>query len=360
MTPVQHISEEAKKNFSQVWDKDFIIKLLNEKLGQYYADFKSVAELEVIPYKKHLGMTSAVFVANYKIKYLSQNKNIKKLEIFVSAHSDGSRQQAYRKNKFLFDHGFNQGNLRVTRPLFYLAENKAYFYQAASGHRLFSFFRKNPGADLRPVFSLLAAWIKKLHSFRYQGADFSWPTFTIAKMIPEPARFINDFGRHDQPLGALAQRLYDKLAKVERNYQSVVALQLVYGDNHPENVIIESLETDHLEMIDLTDIALGDPMLDLGTFLQQFDFMGHNYISREKMNQAKIFFVESYFGQNLEQIDINYINRINLYQSWTSLRTATFLFYMKDVQNPIIDLLDDGEKYLALALDSNRKINLFK
>jgi len=117
---------------------------------------------------------------------------------------------------------------------------------------------------------------------------------------------------------------------------------------------------DYLKMIDLTDVCLGDPMIDLGTFLQQFDFMGHNFISRKKMNKYKDYFIKIYFNKEIKNINIKYINRINLYQSWTALRTSVFLFYMKDVNNPVFNLLKDSNKYLQLAENNKKEINIYK
>ena len=111
-------------------------------------------------------------------------------------------------------------------------------------------------------------------------------------------------------------------------------------------------------MIDFTDLAYGDPMMDLGTFLQQLDFMGHNFISREQINNYKTFFISAYFKKDFDKIDIEYISRINLYQAWTALRTAIFLFYMNDAENPIDDLLQDSQGYLAVVKKEEKIINL--
>lgn len=359
MTKYPSLSEEIKNNMAKLLSPDFITGVFDERLAEYYKDFKEVKSLELTLYKKHLGRTSTVIVAKYKINYLTPDDQTKMLQIFVSAHSDGSRARAFAKNKYLYDRGFDKGNLRVTRPLFYLSDQYAYFYHGSIGRRLLSFFRENPEADLQPVFSLVATWMKKLHAFAYADKNFQWPVFTIDKMVPEPQHFINDFYRHNQDLGDLGQKLYDNILAQEKSYDANIKKTLIYGDNHPENIIIDSLHTKHLEMIDFSDVAVGDPMVDLGSFLQQFDFMSQTVMSRSKINQYKIAFVETYFGQSLNDIDIDYINRINLYQSWTALRSSTFLFYMKDVQNEIGDLLADCRMYLNLAQDSQRTINLF-
>lgn len=359
MVKISPLAENIKQNIAQILNKNFVIKLLNDRLAEYYPDFVKIVKIKLTPYKKHLGVTSAVFVVEYNIQYLTTDQQTKQIEIFASAHSDSSRKGAYAKNKFIYDNGFSEGKYRATKPLFYLEEQYAYFYVSSVGRRLFSFFTENPQADLSNVFSLIAGWIKKLHSFDYQQDNFAWPQFSIAKMIPEPARFISDFKEHNLAQGELAEQLYKIMLNLEKEYSATINKALVYGDNHPENTIVASLETDYLEMIDFTDLTLADPMMDLGTFLQQFDFMGHNFISREKMNSYKIFFVEAYFEKKFELVNLEYIKRINLYQAWTALRSSTFLFYMKNTEHPITDLLADARRYLELIKDKQPTINLY-
>ena len=111
-------------------------------------------------------------------------------------------------------------------------------------------------------------------------------------------------------------------------------------------------------MIDFTDVAKGDPMVDLGAFLQQFDFMGHNYLSRKRINNYKEYLLEQYFDEDFDKIKIDFINRINLYQAWTALRSAILIFYQQDENNPIDGVLEDCDKYLELATNNIHKINL--
>lgn len=352
------LSEKTKQKIAKLIDKDFVTDIFDQRLPKYYRDFKKTKSLKLTPYKHHLGITSAVFVVEYQIKYTSVDGKTRSLDIFVSAHSDGSRKGAYQKTKFLYQQGFDKGQFRVTRPLFFVPEQKAFFYESSPGASFFSFFTEDITANLKPSLSLIAGWIKELHQLDIKEADFKWSTFRIVDMVPRPQKFIEDFYNDSQYLGSLVKKLVAEMDKMERSIHRRLPKALVYGDYHPENVIIRDLQAKEIEMIDFTDIALGDPMMDMGTFIQQFDFMGHNFVSRHKINEYKTFFIESYFGKKFVKIDTDFINRINLYQSWTALRTAVFLFYMKDVENPVDDLLTDSKQYLNLAKHNNKRINL--
>jgi hypothetical protein len=350
--------EKTKQRIAKLVEKDFVIEVLNKRLKKYYKDFKEIKSLKLDPFKRHLGVTSAVFVVEYKIKYISTEGPVKEIDIFVSSHSDGSRKGAYQKTKTLYDHGFNQGKYRVTKPLFFLPEQKAFFYVSSPGRSFFNFFTQDTSADLENSWQLTTGWIKQLHSIDIKTIDFQWPSFDILNMVPAPKKFIKDFYASDKKLGQSIESLVSDLDKLDRKYRKKIGDILIYGDFHPENIIMQSLEAKEIEMIDFTDIALGDPMMDLGTFIQQFDFMGHNFVSRQDIDQHKKNFVETYFSKKFSDIDIEYINRINLYQSWTAMRSAIFLFYMKDVVNPIDDLLEDSIQYLELAKNNERSINV--
>lgn len=355
----RRLSEETKAKIAKLVDKEFVINILNQRLPKYYKDFKEIKSIELAPYKHHLGVTSAVFVVEYQLKYISVEGKLKSLDVFVSSHSDGSRKGSYQKTKFLYQHGFDKGQFRVTRPLFFLAEQKAFFYEASPGKVFFSFFTQDTAADLKPILSLIAGWIKELHQLNIEKSNFNWPSFRIVDMVPSPARFIEDFYNDNEKTGSLVKELIAQMDKMERDIRKRLPKTLVYGDYHPENVVIQDLNAKEIEMIDFTDIALGDPMMDIGTFIQQFDFMGHNFVSRQKINEYKTFFIEAYFGKKFQDVEVDYIDRINLYQSWAALRTAVFLFYMKDVENPVDDLLADSREYIRLLEHDKKKINLY-
>lgn len=349
--------ESLKQQVAQLNNSDFITELFNSRLKEYYSDFVSINKLSLYPYKKHLGKTSAVFVVAYDIEYLSIDNSSKKIKLVATGHSDGSRKLAFAKLNYLYQHGFNDGKYLVTKPLFYLEESLAFFYEASVGHRLFSFFKADENLNLNNALDLAAAWVKKLHNLEVQN-DFVWPNFSVDNIGPSIKKFFDDIIHSNQILGERVQKLLQEIRILEKNFLNEISPCLVYGDYHPENVILTSLDAKKIKMIDFTDVSLGDPMLDLGSFLQQLDFMGHRFFSRAKVNQEKIYFVETYFGKKIEEIETEFFPRINLYQAWVALRTAVFLFYMhKD--DSVKFLLDEVEKYLRLVEAKERKINLY-
>lgn len=356
MSSYTKIDQKTKDQVAQLANQDFVQDVLNKKLAEYYPDFQKIKKLALQAYKKHLGQTSAVFVVGYQIEYLDQKDQIQKLHLFATAHSDDSRRSAFEKLNFLYQHGFDKGKFQVTRPLFFLQEQKGFFYEASEGESLYSFFKEDQTTDIKPILELASGWIKELHALAIDDS-FNWPHFSVSKMVPAPAKFLPDFYSYRQSLGLQVTNIVDQIKQWEDTLSDSFEKKLIYGDYHPENIIIPSLQAKTLKMIDFTDIALGDPMTDLGTFLQQVDFMGHRFFSRAKVNQYKEDFVCSYFKKELTDIPEIYFQRINLYQAWTALRTGVFLFYMHR-DDSVKSLLEEVESYIALIVSKEKKVNI--
>lgn len=352
----KNIPQSIKQQIAKLADQKFVIDILNQHLVDYYSDFKKLKSVKIISHKKHIGKTSAVFVTEYRLVYLNKDKQTKDLTLFSTGHSDGSRKLAYEKLKLLYANGFDQGKYTVTRPLFYLADQQGFFYEGSPGRSLFHFFSQDPQADLTNALKLSAGWVKQLHNLLIKQ-NFAFPQFAIANMIPPTDKFLPDFTAHDAQQGGRAIKLVAKMQTWEAKFNQEHKLGLIYGDYHPENVVINGLQADNLKMIDFTDVALGDPMIDLGTFFQQFYFMSQKFRSDQEIKKNKEVFLQAYFGNDLTKLATHFYQRINLYQAWTALRTAVFLFYQhKD--NSVDDVLGDLEKYLQLVADEARNINL--
>lgn len=342
-------------NLTQV---DYIKDLLNKRLPEFYPDFVTLKEIEIRPYKKHFGKTSATYVAGYFCKYENNKQELKDLNIFVSAHTDGSRQDSFANNSFLYAHGFARGQYLTPKPLFYVSELGGFFYEGVRGRILKKLIKDEPQRDLRPVLDLATAWLRVLHNIDSSDPNFRLKDFSIKNMRPRPDKLIADFVARNKELGQRLENLLQGIINLEVDWSSKINKTLVHGDYHLENIVVSGLEPDHIKVIDFTDLAWGDPCLDLGEFLQQFDFMLQNTLSRQQINDYKSYFIESYFGESFADIDPVFISRINLYQAWTTLRTVALLFYTKDSRHALENLLKDTEGYLELSQKQIVKINL--
>ncbi|MFA5127050.1 MAG: aminoglycoside phosphotransferase family protein [Patescibacteria group bacterium] len=345
-------------DLKKLLEEDYVRRLLMQYLPKYYPEFKEILNIELRPYKKHLGRTSAVYVVGYLCTYQKQTGSQAYLNIFVSAHTDGSRQAAYLNNQFLYQHGFASGHYLVPKPLFYLPDMQAFFYEGVRGRILKKLISDEPQRDLHPVLTMAANWLTRLHNLEASAINLKVKDFFIKDMTPKTGDFLADFSQYKPSEGEIIKTALRDILGIEASLAATFNKTLVHGDFHPENIIVSGLEPNHLKVIDFTDLSWGDPCLDIGIFLQQFDFMLNNLLPRNKINDYKKFFVEAYFSENFEDIDQVFINRINLYQAWTALRTSVFLFYARSAR--LNELLIEIEQYLQAIRTNKLIINLYE
>jgi aminoglycoside phosphotransferase (APT) family kinase protein len=177
-------------------------------------------------------------------------------------------------------------------------------------------------------------------------------------MRPQPEILVADFMKSNLVVAGKLQNSLSEMMALEKDWSMRINKTLIHGDYHLENIIVSDIEPGHIKVIDFTDLAWGDPCLDLGGFLQQFDFMLQNTLSRQQINDYKIYFIEAYFEASFSDIDPVFISRINLYQAWTTLRTIALLFYTKDSRHELENLLVEMENHLVLARRHLVQINL--
>jgi arginyl-tRNA--protein-N-Asp/Glu arginylyltransferase len=111
-------------------------------------------------------------------------------------------------------------------------------------------------------------------------------------------------------------------------------------------------------LIDFTDISRGDQMRDIGTFLQQLHFMGSQFYSPKETEHLKQYFIEQYFQAPLDSIEQELLDRINLYQAWSSLRGFVYFFFQPDYREKSYGLLEDAWRYLYFAGHSMKTTSL--
>ena len=89
-----------------------------------------------------------------------------------------------------------------------------------------------------------------------------------------------------------------------------------------------------IAVIDYTDICLSDFARDIGSFLQQLEYMCNRKINNlEFTDRIKKIFLETYLTYAKIQLNEPLKKRIENYYNWTVIRTATY-FLIKDKPEP--------------------------
>lgn len=335
----------------QLFDQVFALNFLREKILPLYPDFTDIKKLKINRYKDHMwaGNTYHI-VVEYRTDFVDKTGQIVTLPIFCSAHSDEPRENVFRALKFLWNNGFGKGNLTIPHALYFSHKFKGTFYRGVEGHNLYYYIRKNDKLNIERIIPKAARWFAKLHGIN---------TVNVENFNKENSRIETVYPGIDHIL----HRIKEKYPKYYNQYKKIYALVndsekkflaehekkwLVHGDAHPENII--KMSENKTAVIDFTDLCLSDFARDLGSFVQQLEFMTDRKIADQAYSKVVTeLFIDSYFSNSNENNNEAVKLRMKNYYCWTAMRTATF-FLIKDKPEPerAYPLIEKASKDLGI------------
>jgi aminoglycoside phosphotransferase (APT) family kinase protein len=223
--------------------------------------------------------------------------------------------------------------LGLPKPLLFDQDYNATFYEGPDGHNLYYSIKQGDRNTLERMLPVTAAWFARLHALPVAGLhEGSFASSRIKDVVPG-MEYVIDSVQAKYPAYAQAYtQIFDNLNKQEEAYFAGRPLCLVHGDAHPENVIVTGEHS--VTAIDFTDLCLSDPARDLGSFIQQLEFMVMKRLGDQPLaDWATGLFLEKYLEQANIKNDNDLRRRTEAYYCWTAMRTATF-FLMKHEPQP--------------------------
>lgn len=316
-----------------LFDRTKVIKLLKRKLLPLYPNFSEIKDLEIIDHKRNIWGSTYHVVLEFKTQFINHDNEIITLPIFCTAHSSEPRKNVYDSLKFLWQSSFSSGDLSIPHPLFYSEYYNGTFYRGAEGWNLYRFIRDKNFSEIEVILPRAAAWFAKLHAIPTTNApNFNEDNSRIATVYPGIphilARIKDDYPDYYQ----FYKTVYSMLDSQEKKFfASTQERYLVHGDAHPENII--KMSERKIAVIDFTDLCLADFARDLGTFLQQLEFMCKRKINDlAYVEKVKKLFLDSYTEVAKITINGKIKERIDTYYYWTAIRTATFFLIKYDAE----------------------------
>lgn len=310
----------------QFFDEKFITKLLKERVLPQYPAFASVKKVKIIPHKKLVWESTYHVVLEFKTTFLTSRGKKKILSIFSTAHSTEPRKNVYYGLKFLWKNNFSKGFLTIPHALFYSNFYKATFYRGVNGHNLYYFIGAKNFQAIEEILPKTAAWFAKLHSLSTAGAkNFNKKNSRVKTVVPGVENILKKISDKYPQYQELSKKIYEIIIKEEEKFFSSTGRRwLTHGDAHPENVI--KMGKKKIAIIDFTDLCLADFARDIGSFLQQLEYMCDKKIGDPEYSlKAKKIFLDNYFRNAKIKMSDYLEERINNYYNWTMMRTATSL-----------------------------------
>ena len=318
----------------QLFNKEYIINLLREKVLPLYPDFTEIESLKIQIHKKLAWDDFYHIVVSYDTIFTKKDGGEEELPIFCSAHSEEPRENVYKVLNFLWKSGFGKGHLSIPHPLFYSEHLNGTFYRGAEGKNLYRYIRVADLKQVENIVPMAAEWFARLHELSTDGSiNFNKMNSRIRTVIPGSIHILerikNDYPKHLD----FFTKHYEKFIKDEEEFlASTDKRWLVHGDAHPENII--HINDKKIAVIDFTDLCLADFARDLGAFSQQLEYMCNRKIDDQKFaEKMKKLFLDTYFSKRKEKLTPELQARIDTYYYWTASRTAIH-FLMKHDSEP--------------------------
>ncbi len=317
-----------------LFDENYVKNLFREKVLPLYPDFYDIKKIEIDAPKKYIWEKTYHVVIKFKTSFITKENKTKKLTIYCSAHSNEPRKNVYDALKYLWEHNFSKGWLSIPHPLFYSEYFQGTFYRGVNGRNLYQFIREKNYSEIEKIIPKAAAWFAKLHRLPTKDApNFNPENSRIKTVVPGVNHILQKIKERYPQYFNIYKELYNIfMNKEERFLNRNKQRWFVHGDAHPENII--KMSERKLAVIDFTDISLSDFARDLGSFLQQLEYMSNRKIADPiYTKKIKDLFLESYLKEAKMSLSTDLEERIMNYYYWTAIRTATF-FLLKHNHEP--------------------------
>ena len=319
----------------KLFDREFIGKLFKKRVLPKYPDFSGIKKIEIRSHKKDIRKTMYHAVIEFSVTFTTNSGGAKILPVFCTARSNEPRKGVYDSLKFLQDNSFNNDHYSAPFPLFYSSYFRGTFYHGVKGKNLYYYIETKNYQEIESIVPLAAAWLARLHNLS---------TINASNFNEENSRIKTAFPGIDDVLRQIKERRPNYLSaftgiykilneKEEKFLASTGERWLTHGDAHPENVIKTGKKK--IAFIDFTDICLSDFTRDIGSFLQQLEFMcGHEINDNHYIEKIKNIFLTSYFNSNKKiKLNKSIQERISYYYYWTAMRTITFSLFRDDSES---------------------------
>lgn len=317
-----------------LFDEQYVINLLTKEVLPKYPDFCDISNVGIKAHKNGIWDYTYHVVIEFTTTFITQDGKKVVLPIFCSAHSEEPRKNVYNALKFLWAKGFGNGYLTVPHPLFYSDYFRGTFYRGVEGNHLYHYIREKKLEDVENITAKAASWFAKLHNLETKEANnFNKENSRIETIFPGVKhvlwRIKEDYPKY---LSAM-EKIYDRIIHDENSFlNSTEQRWYVHGDAHPENII--KMGKKKIAVIDFTDLCLSDFTRDIGTFLQQVEYMCNRKIQNTDFSEKiKDIFLQNYFKSSKIKLDNSVQKRIDIYYNYTAIRTANF-FLLKDKPEP--------------------------
>ncbi|MFA6492732.1 MAG: aminoglycoside phosphotransferase family protein [Patescibacteria group bacterium] len=243
--------------------------------------------LEVLELERAYTYNNRAYNVFYKIKVGDQVKDIR-----ASASLDLPKEKEFKILSFIYNHGFNNDEILVPKPLAFFKEYNLFFYESLPGETLIFDLKNKDLLDKKIRFAAKA--LKKFHTLPkpdfelWDAGNFlnykDFEGWALFKFYPNLAKSLNEI------VAPLKEKIYQQKSD-----------DICHGDYQPANLIF----FDHkIFILDFGTVCLLDREYDVASFINQLEIMLKRYGDIATFENLKKEFLAGYGDFNREKFDL--------------------------------------------------------
>lgn len=326
-------------SIDKLTDKDFMLNLFWKKRKLIDERIKKFISLDLKKIKFYEDKKFKHAVIHYNLRFYDNVNWQQYLNIYASAHSDGSRKRSFKFMEHIHKNGFDLDSFySSTKPLFYYRPLRASFHQELMGENLRFIIDKYPNI-IDESLAQAGKCLAHFHKIPFPK-NLKMKKYPFSRKFLDPSNIIRKQVDLFPEEIDLVEKTYKKLEKFYLAHQNIFGNEVfAHGDFHFENILIgtdfekKPLPFQKVGIIDYTDVCRADRGLDLGSFSQKIDFITSYKLGYdEKESQtAQNLFLKNYLETANIIKDNDLETAINFWRVWNNLRVLInyFLFPKK-------------------------------
>jgi len=310
-----------------ITDKEYIKNLFKSRLTDIDSQAKHLVFLRSYPIKEHFDNDFFHYVILHNLTIKTKRDLRRRYKIFSASFSGHGRKKMYQLLELAHESKFNDNESVTPQPLWYVDEIMSAFYIGVPGQNLLEHIKN--GNLNRDLIKRTARALFKLHQLK-PSKEINLEKHKFSLNFLDPTDVIEREHNKRDNLAHQIKSQFKLLKHISKQINSNKS-HLSHGDFHPENVIVNEFKTKQIAIIDFSESCLAPIYYDIASFLQQLQFMTKSYITPSQYYHAEKMFLDAYFNE----VDISpeVKSSINLYKSWTALKSAVYFIIFKDKDN---------------------------
>jgi thiamine kinase-like enzyme len=309
-------------------NKEYLFNFLNSRIRDIDPDGVKLLRLNSQAVKAHFDDKFFHYVIFNNLTFKNKQGLRKRCIVLCISFSGHGRLKMYQALELVYQNGFSKGSVIVPQPLWYSRELMAAFYKGIPGDNLLEHI-KNGYLNLNTI-KKIASGLSRLHNIK-KPRSLKLKKHNFSPIFLDSSNVINRPHNLDTQLAWDVLEQFKKLKKAKKKLIKKESYVFSHGDFHPENIIVNKFDNNQLTIIDFSEVCLAPVYYDIASFLQQLGFMAESYLSPQEHQEIEYIFLTTYF--NRKTIDKDIQERINLYKSWTALKSTVYFMIFEDKIN---------------------------